>query len=110
MFFGNFTTFQHTFTDDDTRYDDDELLETVAFVEFKDRLQIDIGFSCHGPPSRWKVTALEFGDFLNAVRFLNAMNVFQESVVRETNPVREPKFCLEPATNLKRLEGYCLGL
>ena len=34
------TNFQYTFTDDDTWCDDDELLETVAIIEFRAPLKI----------------------------------------------------------------------
>ena len=70
-------------------------------IQFKNRPQIDIGFSCPCLHLDGKVTALELGDFLNPVRLLYVAHIFQKIITGNMKPVRKPKFGLEQTANLE---------
>src|SRR5690625_3796416 len=84
MLFGNFQIFVNPFPNSYTGYDDNELLEPIFLIQFKNRAEIHIGFTGAGLHFGCEIhsidimTTLQFGYTFNLIAFLNSTYILKD--------------------------------
>ena len=97
--------FEHTLADRDARHDDDEFLEPINFVQFKNGAQIDVGLARSGLHLNGKFAPLKRRYFFDVVLFLNRADIFEDVIVNKRETVSHAKLSLEKPANLQGLKS-----
>ena len=106
---------EHALADRDARHDDDEFLEAISLVQFKDSAQIDVGFARAGFHLDGKIQAgvvrpLKPGRHFDAVSLLDGAHILKNLLVPEGYRVADGEFRMHEAKPFDRPADLEAGL
>src|ERR1700730_8793549 len=102
--------FEHTLANGDARHHDDEFLESVSLVQLEDGAKIDVSLARAGLHLDRELTPLKGGDLLDFVGLLHGLDVPEDVLIANVEPVSQPKLGLEKPAYLNGLERNRPGL
>ena len=100
MLFCHVDALENAFADRDARHDNDELLEAVGLAKLENRAEIDVRLAGAGLHFYREFPALQGRDFLDIVGFLNRMDILEDFIIRQIEPVAHAKLGLEQSADL----------
>ena len=103
----DFKALQHTLADGDAGHNNDEFLEAVALVQFKNRAEVDVCLASAGLHLDRELTSLKRTSALDAVALLHSTNIRQKLRIIQHQVIADPVLRKDDAARRGRtdLEG-----
>ncbi len=92
MIKGDFQVFQYALADGNGRNNNDEFFESILFIQFIDRSQINIGFPCACFHFHGKIHAVKLIRNGKAVGLLHCIDIFENLITIQRQPVANARF------------------